>query len=115
MKSNLTIPMAVSNGIAMLDELRPNWRDEVSLEPGRFDIESCSRCVIGQLSDGRYTDYLMDLMSDAEAAGYDYAEDLFAFAATYGFDHFKAYTSAPLDEPYDTPYRQAESYWRVFS
>jgi hypothetical protein len=38
----------VSNGIALLDELEPNWRESIDLE--MLNIATCTNCILGQLS-----------------------------------------------------------------
>lgn len=50
----------VARGAAYLDRVRPGWVLEV--DPGRLDLDSTSRCVLGQLF-GNYHRYLyrMDL------------------------------------------------------
>jgi len=37
----------IARGMALLDERRPGWREEI--DPGSLDLEDDSMCVLGQL------------------------------------------------------------------
>lgn len=43
----------VSRGIALLNEKRPQWKESINME--KLDLQSCYRCIIGQLF-GCYTE-----------------------------------------------------------
>jgi hypothetical protein len=47
------IKQAVQEGISVLDQHRPGWRDRIDL--GTLDLENCYRCVLGQV-EGSYVD-----------------------------------------------------------
>lgn len=59
----MTIQERVANGAALLDEKKPGWRDKINLE--ELDISDPSRCVVGQLYQGRggYLHGLSDLQT----------------------------------------------------
>ena len=42
-----TLRAAVGRGAAWLNEHRPGWQDKIDLD--RLALESCTRCVLGQL------------------------------------------------------------------
>lgn len=57
----------VSRGVALLDKVRPHWRDDI--EVNKLNLMYCSSCVLGQLY-GWYVGGLRELnLSDIAAYG----------------------------------------------
>lgn len=73
-----TIEQRVSNGVALLDEHQPGWRDLVNVEI--LDIESLGDCILGQVYGG--------YIAGASALGISSADvaDATTVQSTYGFD-----------------------------
>lgn len=68
----------VSNGVALLDEHKPGWRDLVNVNT--LDIESLENCILGQVFGG--------YIKGASALGISSAECYNAteVQSSYGFD-----------------------------
>lgn len=82
--SELTIEQRVAAGAKWLDENQPRWLDHVDIEA--LDLESCQRCVLGQLfGDFRESPLLAGLDLDSPW-GDAQAE---ANTAPLGFDVFE--------------------------
>lgn len=82
-RPSAVIPGSAARGAAFLDEHVPGWADRIDL--AALDLDSCTKCVLGQLFDGSYVHAVnaLDLGFEAQCA--------------HGFD---LWSGAPLDEDY---------------
>ena len=67
---NDQIAERVARGVALLDQKRPGWAADIDLK--YFDMASCSRCVIAQLSTS-YLDglYQLEISGEGKHYGFD--------------------------------------------
>lgn len=81
----LKIEERVANGIALLDEKRPNWREEVDFD--KLEMGSCIRCILGQLYNHYQTGVGELLPNRSETT-----------AANHGYDIYPVIVDDPMDD-----------------
>lgn len=72
----------VAKGAALLDEIKPDWRNGIDLE--RFNIHSSQLCILGQLF-GSYIDGLYALWGSMPLTGNDRPAEAHGFMVS-GFE-----------------------------
>lgn len=88
----------VEKGAAWLDVNRPGWFDAINCD--ELNIESCSRCVLGQLF-GSFDDGMARLVEGYDEWAYNPASGEHGFAAKQ------------CDLPIDTPRDASKLFWRT--